>query len=47
MAISRRSCAGMAKKCTKKRDARACKNVVLLVNSIAFFDVPLAVAVVS
>ena len=37
-AISRRSCAGMAKKCTKKRDARA-KMLFCFALNLCFFNV--------
>ena len=42
--ISRRSCVGTAKKCTKKRDARA-ELLFCSLNSL-LFDVPVAVTVV-
>ena len=35
LVISRRSCAGAAKKCTKKRDARA-ELLSVLINPVAF-----------
>ena len=43
LVISRHSCAGAAKKCTKKRDARA--ELLFCSKPNAFFDVPVAVAV--
>ena len=44
LVISRRRCAETAKKCTKKRDARA--EVLFFSLNLLFFDVPVAVVVV-
>ena len=44
LAISRRSCVVKAKKCTKKRDARA--ELLFCSLNLLFFDVPVTVVVV-
>ena len=46
MIIPRCSCVGTAEKCTKKRDARAARAVVLLTEAYCILGVLLAVAVV-